>query len=72
MRKGRKEWRALVQMQLNELHAAIFAWPWLCSFGPPSFALVVITWERGGMLLHDAVGINCKNRATTEIQGSDL
>ena len=25
--------------------------------------------ERGGMPLHDAVGINCKNGATTENQG---
>ena len=26
--------------------------------------------ERRGMLLHDAVGINCKKGATTENQGS--
>ena len=26
--------------------------------------------ERGGMLLHDAVGINCKNGSTTENQDS--
>ena len=26
--------------------------------------------ERGGMRLHDAVGINCKNGAITENQGS--
>ena len=26
--------------------------------------------ERGGMLLHDVVGINCKKGATTENQGS--
>ena len=26
--------------------------------------------ERGGMSLHDAVGINCKNGATTENQDS--
>ena len=25
--KDRKEWRALAHMQLNEFHAAIFAWP---------------------------------------------
>ena len=46
----------------------------LCSFGPPSRALVVITW-RGvgcGMPLHDAVGINCEKGATTEYQGSDV
>ena len=27
--------------------------------------------ERGGMPLHDAVGINCKKGATTENQGTD-
>ena len=40
--KDWKEWRALVHMQLNEFHAAIFARP--CSFRPPSRSLVVITW----------------------------
>ena len=28
--------------------------------------------ERGGMLLHDAVGINCKKDATTEHQGAGV
>ena len=28
--------------------------------------------ERGGMPLHDAVGINCKNGATTENQGAGV
>ena len=28
--------------------------------------------ERGGMTLHDAVGINCKKGATTENQGSGV
>ena len=28
--------------------------------------------ERGGMPLHDAVGINCKNGATTENQDSTV
>ena len=28
--------------------------------------------ERGGMQLHDAVGINCEKGATTENQGSDV
>ena len=28
--------------------------------------------ERGGMALHDAVGINCKKGATTENQGSGV
>ena len=26
--------------------------------------------ERGGMPLHDAVGVNCEKRATTENQGA--
>ena len=28
--------------------------------------------EGGGMSLHDAFGINCKNGATTEYQGGDV
>ena len=28
--------------------------------------------ERGGMPLHDAVGINCKKGATAENQGADV
>ena len=28
--------------------------------------------ERGGMPLHDAVGINCEKFATTENQGTDI
>ena len=28
--------------------------------------------ERGGMPLHDAVGINCQKRATTENQGAEV
>ena len=28
--------------------------------------------ERGGMPLHDAVGINCKKDANTENQGADV
>ena len=28
--------------------------------------------ERGGMPLHDAVGINCKNDVTAENQGADV
>ena len=33
--KDRKEWRALVHMQLNEFHMAIFAWPCVLSYCPP-------------------------------------
>ena len=42
----------------------------LRSFGPPSHALVDYHLVRGGMQLHDAVGVNCKRGATTEIQGA--
>ena len=44
----------------------------LCSFGPSSRALVVITWRGGGIPLYDAVGTNCKKGATTEYQGADV
>ena len=44
----------------------------LGSFGLPFCALVVNHLERGGMLLHDAVEINCKKGATTENQGSGV
>ena len=43
--KDQKEWRALVHMELNEFHAAIFFCLALCSFGPSSRALVVINWR---------------------------
>ena len=33
--KDRKAWRALVHVQLNEFHAAIFAWPFVLSDRPP-------------------------------------
>ena len=33
--KDRKEWRALVHMQLNEFHMVIFAWPCVLSYRPP-------------------------------------
>ena len=33
--KDRKEWRALVHMQLNEFHAANFAWHCVLSDRPP-------------------------------------
>ena len=55
----RKERRALMHI---EIHAAIFAW-YLCSFGPLFHALVAYHLERGGMPLHDAVGVNCKKGA---------
>ena len=38
----------------------------LRSFGPPSHALVDYHLERGGMPLHDAVGVNRTRVVTTE------
>ena len=66
--KDWNEWRALVHMDLNEFHAAlllgpVFSWTTLpCSGG--------YHLERGGVPLHDAVGINCKKGATAEKQGA--
>ena len=41
--KDRKEWRAMVHKQLNEFHAAIFAWPCVLSDRPP-----VLRWLSAG------------------------
>ena len=49
------------------VHAGIFCLA-LCSFGPSSRALVVIT----RMPLHDAVGINCEKGATTENESAGV
>ena len=49
----------------TEFHATIFAW-FVFSFVPPSRALVAYHLERGGMPLHDAVGVNCTKVITTE------
>ena len=38
--------------------------------GPVFFWLFYL--ERGGILLHDAVGINCTKGKTTEHQGTDV
>ena len=50
----RKNWKALVIMQMIEFQAAIFAW-FLCSLGPSSRALVAYHPETGGLPLHNAV-----------------
>ena len=68
--KNRKEWRALVHMLLNEFHAAIFAWPSVPSDPLPCSGDYHL--ERGIIPLQDAVGINCKNGATTENQGAGV
>ena len=44
--KDRKKWSALMEMELTKFQEAIFAWP--SAFGPPSRAMVVITWRRVG------------------------
>ena len=46
--KDRKECRALVHMQLNEFHAAIFAWPGVLSDRPP-----VLWWLSHGEGMDD-------------------
>ena len=58
---------------------AIFAWRFTLPFllGTVSFGTALplsggFQLERGGMPLHDAVGINCKQDATTENQGADI
>ena len=53
--KDRKEWSALVQMQMIGFHASIIAW-FLCSFRPPSRDLESYHLEREGMPL-DEVGV---------------
>ena len=67
--KDRKEWRALVHIgtYVTESFSHGNFCLELSSFGPPSCALVVITWRWG-----DAVGINCKKGTTTENQGSGV
>ena len=42
----------------------------LLSIGPPSHALMDYHLERGGMQLHNAVGVNCTKSATTENHGA--
>ena len=64
--KDRKEWRAVLHMQLNEFHAANIAWPCVLSDSPP-----VLWWLSSGDV-RDAVGINCKKGATTENKGAGV
>ena len=52
-----------------------FTWPFLLGavfFRTALPCSVGYHMERGGMPLHDAVGINCKKGATTENQGSGV
>ena len=65
--KDRKEWRALLHMQLDEFHAAIFA-------SYCVFFLTALSYsggyhlEMGGIPLHGAVGINCKRAQLLKIK----
>ena len=68
--KDRKEWRALMHMYLNEFHSAILLDPVFFRTALPCSGCYHM--ERGGMPLHDAVGINCKKGATTENQSSGV
>lgn len=57
--KDRKGWRALVHMEMIECHSAFLLGSCvLC--GMPSRDLVVYHLERGVMLLHGVVSVNCK------------
>ena len=68
--RDQKEWRALVHIKLMSftlpflLGTAFFRTTLPCSDG--------YHMERGGMPLHDAVGINFKNGTTTENKGSGV
>ena len=50
--------------------AGVFAWPNVRFFRTALPRSGGYHLERGGMPLHDAVGINCKKCATTENQGA--
>ena len=70
--KDRKEWRALPTYVTESVTRTL---PFL--LGPVFFRTALpcsggYNQERGGMPLHDTVGINCKNGATTENQGADV
>ena len=50
-----------------EFHMTILVW-FLSTFGRPSRALMDYHLVRGRMTLHDAVGVNCKKIATTDMK----
>ena len=55
-----------------EFHAAIFAWSLLVFFRTAFPCSGGYHLERAGMPLHDAVGVNGKNGATTGIQDTGV
>ena len=57
--------RLILERSGVEFHMTIFAW-FLCTFGLPSHTHVAYHLERGGMTLHDSVGVNCEMGTTTE------
>ena len=56
-------------MLLNEFQVAIFACPLFLQTALPCSGSYR---ERGGMPLHDMVGINCKKGSTSRNQGADV
>ena len=70
---GLREWLEVVESpswcicRMIAFPAAIFAW-FLSSFWPPSRARAAYHLGRCGKPLHDAVGVNCKQGATTHIK----
>ena len=53
---------------MTELHSAIFAW-FFSNFGPPSRVLVAYQLQRGEILLHNAVVVNCKKAQVYLVYG---
>ena len=57
-------------MKLDEFHADILLGPVFCRTALPCSGGYHL--EKGGMPLHDAVGINCEKSATTENLGAGV
>ena len=69
--KDRKERRVLVYICNGMSFTRLFLFgPVFCRTPLPCSGGYHL--ERGGMPLHDEVGINCKNGATTENKGADV
>ena len=64
--KDRKDWKTLLHMYLNEFHKPFSLA--LCSFGPPSRALVVITWRWVGYQYFMRLGLTVKRTQLQKIK----
>ena len=64
----RKEWRALHAHVGDIVLLGNFCF--VTAFLRTALPVSADHLERGGIPLHDAVGINCENLATTEYQGA--